>query len=45
MHDALRGAAGADGTLRFDRFLEIALYAPEVGYYAHAGRRLGGSGD
>lgn len=42
---ALRAAAGAAGTLRFDRFLEIALYAPSIGYYAHAGRAIGASGD
>ncbi|MCI4337173.1 MAG: SAM-dependent methyltransferase [Thermoplasmata archaeon] len=42
---ALRQAAGADGFLRFDRFVEIALYAPGIGYYSHAGRQIGASGD
>lgn len=43
--EALRQAAGTAGTLRFDHFLEIALYHPEIGYYAHAGRQIGASGD
>ena len=41
----LRAAAGPDGFLPFDRFQSIALYAPEVGYYRAAGRRLGVPGD
>ena len=43
--EALARAAGANGTLRFDRFLEVALYAPTIGYYAAQGRSLGSSGD
>lgn len=41
----LRAAAGRDGFLRFDRFVEIALYAPGDGYYAHRGLRRGAAGD
>ena len=43
--EALRSAGAPDGFLPFDRFLEIALYAPEVGYYARRGLRLGREGD
>ncbi len=41
----LESAAGTDGFLRFDRFLEIALYAPGLGYYAHPGLARGRAGD
>ncbi len=42
-----RLAAGAepDGFLPFDRFMEIALYDPEVGYYARPRPPFGGAGD
>jgi len=30
--------------LRFDHFMRIALYAPEIGYYAHPGRARVGRG-
>ncbi len=42
-----RLAAEADrsGFLRFDRFMEITLYAPEVGYYDRPRSPLGTSGD
>lgn len=33
------------GAIPFARFMEIALYAPEVGYYARADRPIGRSGD
>jgi SAM-dependent MidA family methyltransferase len=38
-------AAGASGRLRFDRFLEIALYDPDLGYYTSSRPRLGREGD
>ncbi len=41
----LEGAAGAGRFLRFDRFLEVALYSPEVGYYARPEVVLGKGGD
>jgi len=49
-HDAairavLRASADPSGFLPFDRFMEIALYAEGVGYYARPGIRLGPSGD
>lgn len=31
----------AGGWLPFDRFMALALYAPGLGYYAHAGRKFG----
>lgn len=37
--------ADSDGFIPFDRFLDVALYAPEVGYYAHAHARLGPAGN
>jgi SAM-dependent MidA family methyltransferase len=36
-----RAAAGPDGTLPFARFMELALYHPQVGYYRRASPRVG----
>ena len=33
------------GPLRFDRFMEIALYQPEIGYYSSGETRTGRQGD
>jgi len=33
------------GPLRFDRFMEIALYQPEIGYYSSGKTRTGRQGD
>jgi SAM-dependent MidA family methyltransferase len=42
----LRGAiAVAGGWLPFARFMEIALYAPGLGYYSAGARKLGSGGD
>lgn len=38
---AFRAAAAPDGTLSFARFMELALYHPEVGYYRRAVPRVG----
>jgi SAM-dependent MidA family methyltransferase len=38
-------AADRDGLLPFDRFMELALYAPGLGYYAAGARKLGPGGD
>ena len=38
-------AADGSGFLPFDRFMEIALYTPEVGYYDRPRSPLGPSGD
>jgi SAM-dependent MidA family methyltransferase len=39
--DAFRAAAGAAGRLSFARFMELALYHPEAGYYRAARERVG----
>jgi SAM-dependent MidA family methyltransferase len=36
-----RAHADAAGTMTFARFMELALYHPEVGYYRRAGPRVG----
>jgi SAM-dependent MidA family methyltransferase len=41
----IRGSADADGFVPFDRFVEIALYAPGDGYYTRADLTRGRSGD
>jgi len=35
----------AGGVLPFDRFMELALYAPELGYYSGGARKFGVLGD
>ena len=37
--------AAADGVLPFDRYMEIALYAPGLGYYANSRHKFGEAGD
>jgi SAM-dependent MidA family methyltransferase len=37
--------ASAGGTLTFARFMELALYAPGLGYYSAGSHKLGKSGD
>jgi SAM-dependent MidA family methyltransferase len=52
-HDASRKLAAriraeiadAGGWLRFDRYMDLALYAPGLGYYAGGSAKLGPSGD
>lgn len=44
--DALRGEIAAQGgAVGFDRFMEIALYAPGLGYYSAGAHKLGAGGD
>jgi SAM-dependent MidA family methyltransferase len=43
--ETLRSVAGADGFLPFDRFMEVALYAPEIGFYTRDGSPFGRAGD
>lgn len=38
---AFRSAAGPDGTLTFERFMELALYHPAAGYYRRDRPRVG----
>ena len=33
------------GWIPFSRFMELALYAPQYGYYTGGSHRIGGSGD
>jgi SAM-dependent MidA family methyltransferase len=35
----------ADGWLSFERFMDLALYAPGLGYYSGGARKLGADGD
>jgi SAM-dependent MidA family methyltransferase len=37
--------AAAGGLLPFDRFMELALYAPGLGYYSAGAARVGAAGD
>jgi len=37
--------AASDGWLPFSRYMELALYAPGLGYYAGGSRKFGGAGD
>ena len=41
----LRAAAGPEGRLSFDRYMEIVLYDPGHGFYDRSGTRLGRAGD
>ncbi len=46
LHDRIRAAiARADGRLPFDRFMELALYAPGLGYYVAGAPKFGPGGD
>ncbi len=40
-----RDEIAARGSISFDRFMEIALYAPQVGYYTSAHNPFGSGGD
>jgi SAM-dependent MidA family methyltransferase len=41
----LRSAIVSDGELSFARFMELALYDPDHGYYTRAAARIGRAGD
>ena len=44
--DRIRGeAAASGGSLPFDRFMELALYAPGLGYYVAGAKKFGPGGD
>lgn len=40
-HEVFAEAAGPEGALPFDRFCELALYHPQVGYYRRVRTRVG----
>lgn len=43
---AVRAAIdAADGWIGFDRYMQLALYEPRLGYYAGASRKFGAEGD
>ena len=37
--------AGAGGWISFSRYMDLALYAPGLGYYSGGARKFGGAGD
>ncbi|MCH8473908.1 MAG: SAM-dependent methyltransferase [Opitutales bacterium] len=41
LDDVLRAEIGSQGPLRFDRYMELALYHPEFGYYQQKRQRVG----
>jgi SAM-dependent MidA family methyltransferase len=44
--EAIKAAiAAADGALPFSRYMDMALYAPGLGYYSAGARKLGAEGD
>jgi len=44
--DAIRAAiAGVGGCVPFARYMDLALYAPGLGYYASGAKKLGAAGD
>jgi len=46
VHELLaREMAAAAGWISFERFMELALYAPGLGYYSAGARKLGAGGD
>jgi SAM-dependent MidA family methyltransferase len=44
-HRIAAAIAAADGAIPFDRFMEMALYAPDLGYYSGGAAKLGKDGD
>jgi SAM-dependent MidA family methyltransferase len=45
MHRHLAAQIAAAGWLSFERFMELALYAPGLGYYSAGAHKLGAGGD
>jgi SAM-dependent MidA family methyltransferase len=45
MHEYLAEQIAAAGWLSFERFMELALYAPGLGYYSAGAHKLGAGGD
>jgi len=45
LDDRIRDAISAGGPMRFDRFMDLALFAPGAGYYATDRARIGRGGD
>ena len=45
MHEYLAEQIGASGWVSFEQFMEMALYAPGLGYYSAGAHKLGAGGD
>jgi SAM-dependent MidA family methyltransferase len=45
MHDYLAGQIAEAGWLSFEQFMDMALYAPGLGYYSAGAQKLGEGGD
>jgi SAM-dependent MidA family methyltransferase len=45
VHAAIAARIRADGPLRFDRYMDLALYAPGLGYYSAGATKIGPRGD
>src|ERR1700676_4743181 len=45
VHDYLVQQIAAAGWLSFERFMDLALYAPGLGYYSAGAQKLGAGGD
>jgi SAM-dependent MidA family methyltransferase len=45
VHAAIAARIAAGGPLRFDQFMDLALYAPGLGYYSAGAHKLGPAGD
>src|SRR6202790_3114415 len=45
MHEYLAAEIAAAGWMSFERFMDLALYAPGLGYYSAGARKLGAGGD
>ncbi len=43
--DFIAAEMGGAGAISFDRFMELALYCPECGYYEREGDKIGRGGD
>src|SRR6476661_5155124 len=43
--ELLRAEIAADGPIGFDRYMELALYHPTLGYYRGGKNRIGARGD
>ena len=45
LQEFICGEVQANGPMPFDRFMELALYAPGLGYYAAGSHKFGAAGD
>lgn len=45
MRQIVRSIEQSDGAIPFDRFMDMALYAPGLGYYVAGSRKFGDQGD